>query len=80
MANNPPGVAGRKKERRLGGMYIFIYDALLWVFSIIIDLFFRELHPRGSWRIPRKGAILFVAAPHANQVGHNIAAGKKMET
>lgn len=46
----------------------FAYDALLWTFSILIDLFFREIHPRSSWKIPPKGPVLFVAAPHANQV------------
>ncbi|KAI1141579.1 Sucrase/ferredoxin-like-domain-containing protein [Hypoxylon sp. FL0543] len=43
------------------------YDAFLHTFSILVDLFFREVHPRGAWRIPRTGPILFVAAPHANQ-------------
>ena len=45
-----------------------VYDLILWTLSILLDLFFREVHPRGSWRIPRKGPIIFVAAPHANQV------------
>ncbi|KHJ33652.1 putative glycerol-3-phosphate o-acyltransferase [Erysiphe necator] len=45
----------------------WIYDFFLWVFSIMIDLFFREVHPRGSWKVPRKGPIILVAAPHANQ-------------
>jgi glycerol-3-phosphate O-acyltransferase/dihydroxyacetone phosphate acyltransferase len=44
------------------------YDVFLWVIGIIIDLFFREVHPRGSWKVPKTGPILFVAAPHANQV------------
>ncbi|KAI1436190.1 acyltransferase [Xylaria sp. CBS 124048] len=43
------------------------YDAFLHTFSILVDLFFREVHPRGAWRVPRNGPILFVAAPHANQ-------------
>ncbi|KAK3316274.1 hypothetical protein B0H66DRAFT_625254 [Apodospora peruviana] len=43
------------------------YDAVLWSLSILVDLFFREVHPRGSWRVPRRGPVLFVAAPHANQ-------------
>ncbi|KAK0628960.1 Sucrase/ferredoxin-like-domain-containing protein [Bombardia bombarda] len=42
------------------------YDAFLWSMSIL-TLFFREVHPRGSWRVPRNGPVLFVAAPHANQ-------------
>lgn len=44
------------------------YDTFLWFMSIFVDLFFREVHPRGSWKVPRQGPVLFVAAPHANQV------------
>ena len=44
------------------------YDVFLWVIGIVIDLFFREVVPRGSWKVPREGPVLFVAAPHANQV------------
>ena len=46
----------------------WVYDFILWTMAVVVDLFFREVHPRGSWRIPRRGPILFVAAPHANQV------------
>ena len=42
-----------------------IYDLFLWVFTVVVDLFFREIHPRSTWRIPKKGPVLFVAAPHA---------------
>lgn len=45
----------------------FVYDAFLWFWTIIVDLFFREIHPRSSWKIPRSGPVIFVAAPHANQ-------------
>ncbi|KAF2400636.1 glycerol-3-phosphate O-acyltransferase [Trichodelitschia bisporula] len=45
----------------------FVYDLFLWTFSVLVDLFFREVHPRGSWKVPRKGPVIFVAAPHANQ-------------
>ncbi|KAI9654455.1 MAG: hypothetical protein M1831_005421 [Alyxoria varia] len=48
-------------------MSTWTYDLLLWVFSIVVDLFFREVHPRSSWKIPRTGPVLFVGAPHANQ-------------
>ncbi|KAI9814614.1 MAG: hypothetical protein M1827_003170 [Pycnora praestabilis] len=48
-------------------MNYWVYDLVLWTFSILVDLFFREVHPRGSWKIPRRGPVLFVAAPHANQ-------------
>ncbi|RDW88980.1 putative CTR1 suppressor protein [Coleophoma cylindrospora] len=45
----------------------WIYDVFLWSFAILVDLFFREVHPRGSWKVPRRGPVIFVAAPHANQ-------------
>ncbi|KAL8900746.1 MAG: hypothetical protein Q9192_000905 [Flavoplaca navasiana] len=48
-------------------MIDWVYDVWLWSFSVLVDLFFREVHPRGSWKIPRRGPIIFVAAPHANQ-------------
>lgn len=57
-----------KKPMELYPMVSWKYDTLLWVMSIIADLFFREIHPRSSWKIPKHGPILFVAAPHANQV------------
>lgn len=53
-------------------MVNWVYDLMLWVMSVLIDLFFREVHPRGSWRVPRQGPVLFVAAPHANQVGSQV--------
>ncbi|PTU18269.1 hypothetical protein P175DRAFT_0444344 [Aspergillus ochraceoroseus IBT 24754] len=45
----------------------WLYDLVLWSFSVLVDLFFREVHPRGSWKIPRRGPMIIVAAPHANQ-------------
>ncbi|KAL4921737.1 hypothetical protein BDW62DRAFT_174373 [Aspergillus aurantiobrunneus] len=45
----------------------WLYDLVLWTFSVLVDLFFREVHPRGSWKVPRRGPIIIVAAPHANQ-------------
>ncbi|EAU35745.1 conserved hypothetical protein [Aspergillus terreus NIH2624] len=45
----------------------WLYDLVLWAFSVLVDFFFREVHPRGSWKIPRKGPMIIVAAPHANQ-------------
>ena len=44
-----------------------VYDFCLWIFSIVVDLFFREVHPRASYRIPKNDPVIFVAAPHANQ-------------
>ena len=56
----------RKEE--LVPMVNWVYDLILWVMSVLVDLFFREVHPRGSWKVPRRGPVIFVAAPHANQV------------
>lgn len=47
----------------------WLYDFVLWLMSVLVDLFFREVHPRGAWKVPRQGPIILVAAPHANQVG-----------
>ncbi|KAL9531542.1 hypothetical protein SMMN14_04511 [Sphaerulina musiva] len=44
-----------------------VYDIFLWIFNVVVELFFREIHPRSSWRIPKTGPVIFVAAPHANQ-------------
>jgi len=49
------------------GMNPWVYDIVLWLLSILLDLFFREVHPRSSWKIPKSGPVIFVAAPHANQ-------------
>jgi glycerol-3-phosphate O-acyltransferase / dihydroxyacetone phosphate acyltransferase len=66
-SHNHSQMAGTQKKRPLAQMNKLTYDIVLWVFTIIVDLFFREIHPRGSWKIPRTGPVLFVAAPHANQ-------------
>lgn len=44
------------------------YDGALWLFNIMLDVFFREIRPRGSHKVPMEGPLIFVAAPHANQV------------
>ncbi|KAI9302049.1 hypothetical protein BJ944DRAFT_167971 [Cunninghamella echinulata] len=33
----------------------------------MLDVFFREIRPRGSHKVPLTGPVIFVAAPHANQ-------------
>lgn len=58
----------RAAHKEQNPMTNWIYDVFLWTFSILVDLFFREVHPRGSWKVPRRGPLIFVAAPHANQV------------
>ncbi|EDP50502.1 hypothetical protein KXW98_001181 [Aspergillus fumigatus] len=56
-----------KKQPYIPPLIGWLYDLVLWSFSVLIDLFFREVHPRGSWKIPRRGPLILVAAPHANQ-------------
>ncbi|CAH2352760.1 glycerol-3-phosphate O-acyltransferase 1 [[Candida] railenensis] len=46
---------------------LVVYDFFLWCFSVIFDCFFREIRPRGAFRLPRSGPVIFVGAPHANQ-------------
>ncbi|CAI6322448.1 unnamed protein product [Periconia digitata] len=55
------------KSKKIGYMNKQVYDAFLWTFSILVELFFREVHPRGSWKVPKDGPVIFVCAPHANQ-------------
>ncbi|KAF8475805.1 hypothetical protein BDZ91DRAFT_689485 [Kalaharituber pfeilii] len=55
------------QPQQFAPMVNWMYDLFLWAFSVLVDLFFREVHPRGSFRIPRRGPVIFVAAPHANQ-------------
>ncbi|KAJ8651892.1 hypothetical protein O0I10_012537 [Lichtheimia ornata] len=43
------------------------YDTALWIFNIMLEVFFREIRPRGAHKIPKSGPVIFVAAPHANQ-------------
>jgi glycerol-3-phosphate O-acyltransferase/dihydroxyacetone phosphate acyltransferase len=65
------------KGKKLAVMNKYVYDAFLWTFSILVELFFREVHPRSSWKVPKEGPVIFVCAPHANQVGCNAS---NMET
>jgi 1-acyl-sn-glycerol-3-phosphate acyltransferase len=62
-------------HKELYPMNNWTYDIALWMISSVVDLFFREVHPRGSWKIPRRGPVIFVAAPHANQVSKVSPAG-----
>ena len=64
------GASSAASSKQLYPMSNWKYDSVLWTMSILADLFFREVHPRGAWKVPRHGPILFVAAPHANQVGN----------
>ncbi|KAG7092430.1 hypothetical protein E1B28_008786 [Marasmius oreades] len=43
------------------------YDASIVFWRLIVNIFFREVRPRGAFNIPRDGPIILVAAPHNNQ-------------
>ncbi|AEO58890.1 hypothetical protein MYCTH_2306608 [Thermothelomyces thermophilus ATCC 42464] len=63
----PQGAKSSAPSKELYPMSNWKYDGFLWTMSVLVDLFFREVHPRGAWKVPRHGPVLFVAAPHANQ-------------
>lgn len=44
------------------------YDTALMFWRIITQIFFREIRPRGAFNIPKEGPVIFVGAPHHNQV------------
>jgi len=44
------------------------YDAGMVFWRVITQIFFREVRPRGAFHIPREGPVIFVGAPHNNQV------------
>lgn len=46
------------------------YDATMLFWRIITQIFFREIRPRGAFHIPKEGPVIFVGAPHNNQVGN----------
>ncbi|GAB7347179.1 hypothetical protein MBLNU459_g3292t1 [Dothideomycetes sp. NU459] len=58
-------VSDKQKPKRL--LIPWIYDLALWVFTFAVDIFFREVYPRNSFRVPKTGPVIIVAAPHANQ-------------
>ncbi|CAE7155235.1 unnamed protein product [Rhizoctonia solani] len=43
------------------------YDCVLFFLRVIINIFFREIRPRGAFNVPKNGPVIFVAAPHHNQ-------------
>lgn len=45
-----------------------VYDISLLFWRVVTNIFFREIRPRGAFNIPRDGPVIFVAAPHNNQV------------
>lgn len=51
-----------------GWLHNLTYDIALWIFILVLEIFFREIRPRGAHRVPKQGPVIFVVAPHANQV------------
>ncbi|KAL2266211.1 hypothetical protein VTJ83DRAFT_5563 [Remersonia thermophila] len=66
-ASGPAPTGAASSAKQMGQINPWKYDTFLWTMSVLVDLFFREVHPRGAWKVPRHGPVLFVAAPHANQ-------------
>ncbi|KZT68983.1 hypothetical protein DAEQUDRAFT_670412 [Daedalea quercina L-15889] len=44
-----------------------LYEVALAFWKTVVNIFFREIRPRGAFHIPRDGPVIFVAAPHHNQ-------------
>ena len=64
----PQSATNPTPQKELYPMVNWKYDMFLYTVGNIVDMFFREVVPRGAWRVPQTGPVLFVAAPHANQV------------
>ncbi|OCF30421.1 glycerol-3-phosphate O-acyltransferase/dihydroxyacetone phosphate acyltransferase [Kwoniella heveanensis BCC8398] len=45
----------------------YAYDLILIFWRVVINIFFREIRPRGAFNIPKDGPVLFICGPHANQ-------------
>ncbi|VZH99788.1 unnamed protein product [Fusarium fujikuroi] len=63
----PQSATNSTPQKELYPMVNWKYDMFLYTVGNIVDMFFREVVPRGAWRVPQTGPVLFVAAPHANQ-------------
>lgn len=46
------------------GLILFVVRNFLF---LLLKIFFRTIGAFGASKIPKKGAVIFVAAPHANQ-------------
>ncbi|EJT96657.1 glycerol-3-phosphate O-acyltransferase [Dacryopinax primogenitus] len=63
----PPGKEPSISHQAMSHRSNFAYDAVILFWRMVLNLFFREIRPRGAWNIPRSGPVIFVAAPHHNQ-------------
>ncbi|KAH8810813.1 putative glycerol-3-phosphate O-acyltransferase [Xylogone sp. PMI_703] len=57
----------RRFENNDGLLAACFYHAVLLIFRFCSSIFFREVYAHGAWRIPKKGPLIIVAAPHHNQ-------------
>lgn len=51
----------------MGTFNDLVYFLVIGLFRILTGVFFRDIVTRNSHAIPKKGPVIFVAAPHANQ-------------
>lgn len=67
-----PRVAARVIAKLLARNHLMAtniaFDLALLFWRLIINIFFRSIQPRGAWRIPTEGPVIFVGGPHHNQV------------
>ncbi|KAI8881524.1 hypothetical protein K501DRAFT_324464 [Backusella circina FSU 941] len=64
---NETGTGWLRMAKKQPFLQTFTYDLALWLFNLMLNIFFREVRPRGAHKIPKDGPVIFVAAPHANQ-------------
>lgn len=66
----PPGALKSSQSSLMERFYAssFSYTIFLLIWTNVVNTFFREIRPRGASNIPRSGPVIFVAAPHHNQV------------
>lgn len=55
-----------REVKMIDGLDVYYIAVLLW--RTILYIFFREIKPRGTYKIPTEAPVIFVAAPHHNQV------------
>ncbi|TVY83219.1 putative acyltransferase [Lachnellula suecica] len=68
-AFTPPGAPKMAEDLpdKHKAMVPWIYDLGLWIFTLCLDIFFRQVYPRGAWRVPKNAPVIIVAGPHNNQ-------------
>lgn len=57
-----------KEDKDIAEESFFVYDLFRSFWSRVVGMFFREIAERNAHLIPRQGPVIFVVAPHHNQV------------